>query len=408
MTAPLDGVKILEFGEFISAPFCAKLLADLGAEVIKIEEPGVGDCARRREPLLNDVPHRERSGLFLYLNTNKLGVTLDVQTTTGQKLFKQLVGQVDILIEDKPPRTIKDLGLEYERLKSVNPRLIMTSITPFGQSGPYRDFKAVDLNIYHGGGDGYLLPSGLAFALYPDRPPLRGAWYLADYQAGVTAAVGTLGALFAKAQYGVGQHVDVSKQEVQLNINRADIGDYLENGKVPHRVVRGTRRAFAFGGCMQCKDGYVEILALDEKAWQCLVKLMDEPEWTKDERFKDIYSRPEHGEELNRLMGQWMMQHTRDEIQQRGLEMGCTLGGYYAPRDVVNSEHERARAFFVDVDHPEAGKLSHPSWPYKFSKTPARIEMAAPLLGQHNEDIYSSRLGYGKQDLRKMAEAGII
>lgn len=404
----LGGVKVLEFASVISGPFCAKLLADLGAEVIKIEQPRVGDETRRRGPFLNDAPHPERSGLFLYLNNSKLGITLDPKTATGKELFVELVKDADILVEDKPPGTMKELALDYGSLKVVNERLVMTSITPFGQTGRYRNFKALDLNIAHGGGEGYLLPSGLSFALYPDRPPLRGGWYLADYQAGVTAAVGTLGALFATRQFGLGQHVDISKQETQLNLNRADILGYVETGSVPHRAVRGTRRAFAYGGCLRCKDGYVEIVAIEEAQWQGLVKLMDNPEWARDERFKDIFSRAQNGEELNQLIGSWMIRHTKEEVHRRAREMGCTVEVVFEPEDIVKSEQEKARGFFVEVDRSDTGKLLQPSWGYLLSSTPASVMRPAPLLGQHNEEVYCHRLGYDRQALVKMAEAGTI
>ncbi|MCK4242122.1 MAG: CoA transferase, partial [Dehalococcoidia bacterium] len=154
----LAGVKVLEFASFVSGPYCVKLLADLGAEVAKIEKPGVGDEARRRGPFPNDIPHPERSGLFLYLNTNKLGITLDVNSQTGKRIFKQLVEWADILVEDNPPKVMEELGFDYETLKTINPQLVMTSLTPFGQSGPYRDYKAYGLNISHGSGSGYLTP----------------------------------------------------------------------------------------------------------------------------------------------------------------------------------------------------------------------------------------------------------
>src|SRR3989304_3206254 len=141
----LSGLKVVEYARFISGPFCAKLLADLGAEVIKVEEPGTGDEARRRGPFLNDVPHPERSGLFLYLNTNKLGITLDVGNPKGAGIFRQLVAEADILVENNPPARMKELGLDYEALREINPRLIVTSITPFGQTGPYRDYKSTNL-----------------------------------------------------------------------------------------------------------------------------------------------------------------------------------------------------------------------------------------------------------------------
>ena len=154
----LVGIRVLEYAKLVAGPYCGKLLADLGAEVIKIEEPGEGDDSRRRGPFLNDIPHPEHSALFLYLNTNKLGITLNLESETGIAIFKSLVKDVDILIEDKSPKTIKDMGLQFEILEKINPRLVMTSITPFGQTGPYAEYKAFDLNVSHSGVLGYLPP----------------------------------------------------------------------------------------------------------------------------------------------------------------------------------------------------------------------------------------------------------
>jgi crotonobetainyl-CoA:carnitine CoA-transferase CaiB-like acyl-CoA transferase len=155
----LARVKVLEYAQLAAGPYCTKLLADLGAEVIKIEPPRVGDEARRREPFLGDIPHLERSGFFFYLNTNKLSITLNINTTTGRRIFRELVKECDILVEDNPPRVMKDLSLDYRSLQIINPRLIMTSITPFGQYGPYRDYKAYHLNTYHGSGVAKILAS---------------------------------------------------------------------------------------------------------------------------------------------------------------------------------------------------------------------------------------------------------
>ena len=156
----LSGLKVLEYGEFICAPYCGKLLADLGAEVIKVEPPGLGDKARHWGPFPQDLPHPEKSGLFLYLNTNKLGVTLNLESAAGIKIFTELVKQVDVLVENNPPKEMEWLGLDYESLHQINPRLVVTSITPFGQTGPYHDYKGCDLISFHMSGEAYVNPAG--------------------------------------------------------------------------------------------------------------------------------------------------------------------------------------------------------------------------------------------------------
>ncbi len=173
MPKALEGLRVLEYAEFVSGPYCGKLLADMGAEVIKIEPPDLGDESRRRGPFPNDVPDPDASGLFLYLNTSKLGVTLDPSKLTGRRIFEKLVEQADILVENNQVGLMSKLGLDFDSLKKLNQRLVMASITPFGQSGPYSQWKSYYLNTFHAGGEGYTLPGGIGWQMYPERPPLK-------------------------------------------------------------------------------------------------------------------------------------------------------------------------------------------------------------------------------------------
>ncbi len=399
--AILEGVKVLEYAQMVSGPYCSKLLADLGAEVIKIEETSVGDEARRRGPFLNDIPHPERSGLFLYLNTNKMGITLNLHSTAGREIFNELLKDTDILVEDNPPRTMKELGLDYEMLAEINPGLIMTSITPFGQTGPYRDYKAYHINCYHGSG----LATIIADIMPEEVPrPLKPGGYLGDYDCGLSAALATLGALYSRLFSGMGQHIDISKQESLITLERVEIGRQgNEGGTLSTVMLRGT-----VGGLQRCKDGYVVIVIPMEHQWQALAELMGRPEWTKDEKYRDEFTRAQHAQELNAHVAQWMAEHTRDEIYHRAQALSCPIGAVVTAEDLVQSEQLKARGFFAHVDHPEMGKVKLPTTPYRFSKTPYRLERPAPLLGQHNEDIYCHRLGLEREEMVRMRAAGII
>jgi len=402
-TGILDGVKVIECGSFVAAPYCAKLMADLGAEVIKIETPGTGDESRRRGPFPDDIPHPERSGLFLYLNTNKLGITLNLDSSTGRIIFKQLVTSADILIEDFPPGKMGELGLDYDTLKEINPRLIMTSITPFGQTGPYRDFKAHYLNTFSGGGQSYLIRSGDL-----DNPsgPLKGGGYLGEYDAGLNAGVATLGALYWQGASGEGQWVDVSKQESLVALERVIFGIYPNEG-----ISGGSpyeQRGRGPVGIKACQDGYMVLVMPEEHQWDNLVELMGNPEWAKDERFKDQFSRAEHNDEIDPHVSQWMMAHTKEEIFRQGQAFSVPVGPVMTAEDIVNSEQLKERGFFQEIDHPVAGKIQHPGIPYIFSGTPNRVERPAPLLGEHDELIICRRLGYTRQDLVRLRESGVI
>jgi crotonobetainyl-CoA:carnitine CoA-transferase CaiB-like acyl-CoA transferase len=395
----LDGVKVLEYCQMISGPYCGKVLADLGAEVIKVEEPQVGDAARRRGPFPNDVPHPEKSGLFLYINTNKLGITLDLGTASGRRIFQRLAEQADILIEDRPPGEMAKLGLDYTSLSAVNPRLIVTSITPFGQTGPYRDYKAYHLNLYHGSShssSAYVPPEQ-----GPKPPPLVGGGEVGEYDSGLAAALATMAALFSRLATGQGQHIDVSKFEALLALERVEICRFANEPDPPPRPGM-------VGGLMACQDGHVVIPIPQDHQWQALVELMGNPAWAQDEKCRDEFARIKYRDEIQPLLEEWMAQHTKEEIFHEGQGFGVPAGPVRTAAEVINWQQARQRGFFAHLDHPQAGRLEYPTAAYRMSETPWRGERAAPLLGEHNEQIYCGRLGYPREELVRMAAAGII
>jgi len=397
----LEGVKVLEYASFVTGPYCTKLLADLGAEVIKTERPSVGDEARRRGPFPSDVPHPERSGLFLYLNTNKLGISLDPGTPTGRKIFLALVEWADILVEDKPPKVMEELGLTYDSLKLVNPKLIMISITPFGQTGPYRDYKAYCLNISHGAGAGYLTPVDSSEA---DLGPIKGGGFFDDYCNGLSAAAATLVALYSREMTGEGQHIDVSEQEASIAYDRVEIGMFASDGFINTRVQTPKGTAL-----LPCRDGYVLIAMGEDRHWKALVKVMGNPEWTGDERLKDREGRVNHSPETNPLIAEWTKTFCKEEIYHKLASAGIPAGVVRSQSDLIEHDEQlKARGFFVEIEHPEAGKLIYPSASYWLSDTPWRLERPAPAIGQHNEEVYTWLLGYTKEELVRLREAGII
>jgi len=400
-TNALEGAKVLEFAEFVSGPFCAKLLADLGAEVIKVERPLVGDSARRKGPFPQDIPHSERSGLFLYLNTNKKGISLDVGTALGKRIFLKLVQWADILIEDHLPQEMEEMGLTYGALREVNPRLVMTSITPYGQTGPYANYRAYNLNTFHAGGEGYTTPSG---SVDVDREPLKAGGYLADYDCGFSAGVATLAARLAQVTMGIGQHVDVSKQEAMMAIQRVELSNYPNDGQYSTRGMR----TGPIGGLLPCKDGYVMVTAAENHQWLALMDFLGNPEWSQAQHWKDEMYRSRHAAEIQPKLEEAIRQYTKEEIYHGAQAKGCPIGIVYDAEDIFNSTQLRAREFFCEVEHPEVGRLKYPTVPYIFSKTPAEIKSPAPLLGQHNEAVLCDLLGYSRQDLVKMRQAGIV
>ncbi|UCC59449.1 MAG: CoA transferase [Dehalococcoidia bacterium] len=397
----LGHLKVLELCNLVAGPYSTKLLADLGAEVIKIERPAVGDDARRRGPFLNDIPDQEQCGLFLYLNTNKLGVTLDITTETGKDILLELIKQTDIFVEDNPPALMEELGLTYKDLRAVNPNLIMTSLTPFGQSGPYRDYRAYQLNTYHAGGEGYLMP-----IMSPDdsREPVRGGGLAGDCTCGLSTAIVILAAAYRKGETGVGQYVDVSRQDVQRTMVLLDVAMYANLGVIRNRF----RRPLLMPLPMECRDGYLMMSALTDREWGSLVEFMGNPAWADDERFNQWLSRHMSGDDINPHVQEFVGQYNKEELFHRLQDSAIAAAPVNTAEDLLKSSQMEYRGFFTEIEHSKAGRLKYPTAGYKFSKTPWTAERAAPLLGQHNEDIYCERLGYSKEDLVSMREAGVI
>lgn len=396
----LGGTRVVELCQMVAGPYCTKLLSDLGAEVIKIEPPE-GDPARNLPPFFHDEPHPEGSGLFLYLNTSKQGITLNLHTATGKDIFLRLVKDADILVEDNPPGAMAKLGLDYDNLSKINPRLVMASITPFGQTGPYRDYKAYHLNVFHGSGEGYLTPGGIENM---GRPPLKVGNLVGEYDSGLNAAIAVLGALYHCRRSGSGQYIDISKQESVMSLNRLDMPRWANEGDVITRAKLGV----PYGGALPCRDGYTVFVTWEGEQWDKLVDFMGHPEWTHDDKFKDYASRYENGELINALLTEWLMGHGKEELYHGGQAAEVPFAMVYTPQDLAESVQLRERGFFTEVEHPRTGKVRYPGVPYNFSETPAAAPRPAPLLGEHNEEILTSRLGYAKDELPRLGMAGVI
>lgn len=398
----LSGIKVLEFSEFISGPYCGKMLANMGAEVIKVEKPGPGDKARSWGPFPEDLPHPEKSGLYLFLNIDKTGITLNVETALGKKIFQELAKWADVLIESNPVKELKRLGLDYESLKKVNPALIMTSITPFGQTGPFSGYQGCDLVNSHAGTVAFGNPAE-GVEDVEKYGPLKGPMHIGEFNCGLTSAVCTMSAILGRVNEGAGQHVDVSQQESLASVSRQELAFYAVEGSPPTRQIGRKRR----GGILYpCKDGFVCIWIGPH--FPKIVKMMGDPDWAKDEIFQNTASRAEQMESFNQLMAVWTMERTAKEIDDLAIKFGVPASPVRSVKDMVNDEQLDYRKFWVDLEHPEAGKLRYPGAPYELSATPWKAERAAPLLGEHNEKVYCQMLGYSRQDLVKMRQAGVI
>ena len=395
----LDGLKVLDLTHYVAGPYATRLMATQGAEVIKVERPGVGDPSRRIGPFPDDAPHPEKSALFLYLNTGKKSVTLNLKSGASKPIMRRLLEWADVLVENFCPGVMERLGLEYDKVAVVNPSLVMTSISNFGQTGPYRNYGAREINLYAMGGLMYITGD-------PEREPLHMAARLAQYGAGQNAFAGTMGALLHRDISGVGQHVDVAISEYLATILENALSQYSYTGSNFRRTGnRGYGRAA--WGPYPCRDGYVGVIAGPDHKWPEMAELMGISELA-DERFGDRAGRAENADELDALMLPWLMRHDRHEIFERAQHRGLAFAYVAAPEDILSWEHLRERGFFASVEHADAGTLEHPTMPWRVDGDTGADIQPAPRLGQHNIDVYCGMLGYGRRDVVRMRGMGII
>ena len=398
----LEGFRIIECGDMVSAAYAAKLMADMGAEVIKIEDPVCGDTARQRGPFPGRIPHPEKSGLFLYLNTNKRGITLNLADKRGQAIFQRLITQADLLIHNYHPTRMRALGLEYERLARLNPGLVMTSITPFGLSGPQKDYQAYDLTLWNAGGLCYLNGGGPGSE---HLPPLKPFGQQAGFQSGVHAAVASLSALFARFCEGLGQHIDFSVQECLMGISEFASIMPAYAGQV---VVRFTgNKAIRPLDIMECKDGWIYLCCVEEHQWQGFVDIMGNPEWAAEPLFADRLKRAEHWDALQLFLEPWVKEQSVNDLYHQAQARRIPFAPVSTMGDLLNSAHLTARGFFAEIAHPVAGTFASPTAPYRFSTTPWTLRRPAPCLGQHNAEVYGT-LGISEPELAQLRQEGII
>ena len=398
----LTGLKVLEFSNLVSGPYCGKMFADLGAEVIKIETPLKGDDARSREPFAGNIPGIERSGLFSYLNTNKMSITLDPETAKGKAIFLELIKYCDILIENHAPKEMEDLGFTYENLEKINPRLIMTSITPFGQTGPYRDYKAHEITTYQACGYGFI--STVTFK-DPVPLPVKAHGRQSEFGTAQAAAVAAMCAVQEREKSGMGQQIDISIFELMAGQNEMGVTHWtlFEN------ETGGLNRPLMQPVCpLPAKDGWIFVFCLEDHHFDKFVNVMGNPEWVQSEVFANRFVRGDNVDALMLLLSEYTSQYTKEDLFERGQAGRVPLAPAYTAEEVVNDRHLAGRKYFVDIDHPVIGKAKYPGAPYKLSETPWQIKTAAPLLGEHNEEIYCGRLGYGEKDLIRLRQSGVI
>ena len=404
---PFRGLKVLELGHLVAGPYCARLLADAGAEVIKVEGLA-GDEARRRGPFPDDLPDPDQSGLFLYLNANKLGITLNLESSQGRRLFWSLLKDADILVENNPPHRMEAQGLDFPSIHKEFPSLIVTSITPFGQTGPYRGYRADNLILANMGGLAYATPGLPDQVSDPEQePPLMPSTHVAGLTAGIAGAVATLLALLARERDSLGRHVDLSVQEAVASTMAWDLATSSYLGLVKRR---GSRLGYGpMPNCyLPCKDGYVVLTAVTDEHWGKLVGVMGSPDWAKSQLFKDSSARADNWDGLRLLLLEWTMDHTGREIYQEAQNLGIPCFPAYELSQAIGSEQVTAREFLREVEVGPGRKARLPGLPFRFGETPWPVRMPAPRLGEHTATLLTQRLGYSASSLAQLKGVGAI
>ena len=391
----LEGLRVLDLTRVLAGPYATMVLADLGADVIKVELPGVGDDARHYGPYIDG-----ESAYFLSLNRNKRSITLNLKSPPGQRVFRDLVPLVDILVENFRPGTLDRLGLGYETLRDLNPRLIYAASSGFGRTGPYSPRPAYDAVIQAMGG--LMSITGQA-----DGEPTRVGTSIADITAGLFAIIGILSALTARERTGQGQVVDVAMLDCQVAILENAIARYSVTGEVPRPQGNRHPSIVPFEP-FETQDGQLMVAAGNDTLWRRLCEVLERPELAEDPRFSTNPLRVTNYADLRPLLAEVFRGQTTVAWQTRLDAAGIPISPINTVADVMEHPQVLAREMLVQLNHPVAGKMTVPGIPVKLSDTPGALRTAAPTLGQHTEEVLSELLGYTAEQIAQLRTEGAI
>ena len=386
----------------LSGAFCAKLLADQGANTIKVEPPGWGDPARREPPFINGVSDPEASSIFLAFNTNKRGITLDIEQPQGRELLLRLVSNADVLIESYPPNHLEGLGLGYEVLRETNPGLILASITYFGQTGPYRDYIGSELVVQALGGFLYAV-TGSA-----DLPPMGTALEQMEITAARNGAIAIMAALLHRQQSSEGLHIDLSTMESVVSTPSGLIHPYTFTGRNPKRG--GSDGNVMDGMHLPTKDGEVTLTTAGTggRAMEAWAEFLEEPRLL-DQKFSTRISRLDNWEELHNLVAPKLSTWNNLDLMREAMARGLVIGLVQSPQQVLDSPHLVERGYFVEINHPQAGSLKYPSPGFLMDEeNPMDGSKSAPTLGEHNAAIFGDELGLSVEELSLLRASKVI
>jgi CoA:oxalate CoA-transferase len=395
-TGALEGIRVLDLTRVLAGPYCCMVLADMGAEVIKVEMPDVGDEARTGPPFI-----KGESTYFHSFNRNKKGITLNLRKPEARKILLDLVKEADVVVENFTPGTMAEFGLSYDDLAAVNPRIIMASISGFGQNNsPYVKRVCYDLIAQAMGGL-------MSLTGYPDGPPTKVGSSIGDMTSGMFAAIGICGALYERTKSGKGQHIDVALVDSVFSLLEHAPLRYTATGVIPSRT--GNRHpALTPFNSYNAKDGMVALGTSGNPVSFRLAEAIGRPDLITDPRYKDNMARLENLAYVESTINEWTSSRTTEEIFEIMNKYDVPCSTIYTLADIVSDPHFTQRGMLVDIEHPVAGTLKVVGPTIKFSRTPYEVTCAGPLLGQHNEEVYKGRLGMTDEEMKTLKEKKVI
>ena len=392
----LEGIVVLDLTRVLAGPYCGTLIADMGATVIKVENPIGGDDSRSMGPFING-----NSVYYANFNRSKLGCTLNLKTPEGKEIFKELVKKADIIIENYRPGTMEKLGLGYDELKKVNPAIIYGAVSGFGHTGPLS--KRAGYDIIGQAMGGLMSTTG-----WPGGPATRSGTPLGDVLGGLNLAIGVLAALINRQKTGLGEKIDVALVDSVASAMENITMIYQATGRIPQRIGNRYESTYPYDS-FPANDGDVIIAAGNNKLFSILCEIMEQPELKNDSRFLDVKSRVANHDDLFEIVSTWTKKYSVEEIDKKLNDAGCPASIVNTiDRLVVDKQIAGAREMFPEIEQPGIGKLQITACPQKLTRTKSYPRKAAPLLGEDNIDIYGKLLGFDENKIKELKEKGII
>ena len=402
MQRPLAGIRVIGLEQYMSAPYCTMLLADAGAEVIKIERPGRGDPRRSIPPFVSDEQGRSVAGGFIGYNRNKKSLALNLRTELGQKILRDLVKESDVVVENLRPGAMDKLGLGYKYLKTINHRLVYAAISGFGRlegyTGPYAQRPAFDIVAE-------AMSGVMNLVGFADKPPSWTIYGMADVYTGMVTAYGIMLALFMREQTGEGQFVDSAMLDNMLALNERMVTLYSFTGESPSR---GRLKHLYPRGAFECRDGFLALNIPDDVQWGRLCQAMEREDLKDDPRTESGTARAANADFIRETIEDWLADKTRAQAEALLDEQGVPSGPVFTAEDVFNDPHIAARNMLITVDDPVAGSRKFARSPLHLSSSPEIPTESAPQLGEHTDEILKNLLGYGEKEIKKLRDQGVI